>query len=93
MHTPGPWIAYKDIEWEVMPERSDGMTVASCGRIRPEAEANARLIAAAPDLLAALKEIVMWGHKSVMPDSGSPWSVDYHKIKIARAAIEKAEGK
>lgn len=45
-----------------------------------EAEANARLIAAAPDLLAALKLVVEQGN------------LDVWLAKQARAAIAKAEG-
>lgn len=51
---------------------------------QPEAEANARLIAAAPDLLEALEELYKAG-----PDcEGGPLGEAYRK---ARAAIAKAE--
>ncbi len=59
-HTPGPWLSHP---------RSDGITavykwtaetandlVASMSPTQPEAEANARLIAAAPEMLEALEE-------------------------------------
>lgn len=52
----------------------------------PELVANARLIAAAPDLLEALKACVtMYGDEN--PDD------DWTCIKLARAAIAKAEGR
>jgi hypothetical protein len=67
-HTPGPWVA--DLEtypvmvrsasetWPLVDELGNeegraGIFVANTG----DNEANARLIAAAPDLLAALREI------------------------------------
>lgn len=51
-----------------------------------EREANARLIAAAPDLLAALKDIIEGVDECWMFDN--PGSVDR-----AQAAIDKAEGR
>lgn len=47
--------------------------------------ANARLIAAAPDLLAALKELV---EEAVLVWE---YPMDYAQIEAARAAIKKAE--
>lgn len=62
-HTPGPWIlghqlAYPDLRLSV--HQQDGWTIALCDmRVRPteENEANARLIAAAPQLLEALEAV------------------------------------
>ena len=54
----------------------------------PTAEANARLIAAAPELLAALRWIAEHG------DTGAGGRPAYHDMRAhARAAIAKAEGK
>lgn len=53
------------------------------GISRYEAEANARLISSAPDLLEALKHALVYQPKD---DSCDPWVSD------ARAAIAKAEG-
>jgi hypothetical protein len=79
-HTPGPW-------------KADGLTVESIthGNIclvnlaRPKGptEANLRLIAAAPDLLAALRKIVSDG------DFTAPEGMK----RIACDAIAKAEGR
>lgn len=62
-HTPAPWTAKRDrrrtAPWRI--EDSDGMiaevlAIGSFGIARPdETEANANLIAAAPDMLAALR--------------------------------------
>ena len=62
-HTPGPWVTHSPEsrylgEWRIAPPGS--YALASChwqtdsdGNITYNAEANARLIAAAPDLLEA----------------------------------------
>lgn len=56
-HTPGPWIAedYTGADvpaWYVVPASHNGTIAALAGL---DAEANARLIAAAPDMLALAK--------------------------------------
>lgn len=58
---------------------------------REQAEANARLIASAPDLLAALEEIAKGeGAFSLDPLTHAGNTIDNMK-EIARAAIEKAK--
>lgn len=87
-HTPGPWKNERNGNyWSVLgPDRNlhgDGITsspVAAIVQTSPEAAANARLIAAAPDLLNALKRMSF-----EFDDSKST------ACKIARKAIEKAE--
>ena len=72
-HTPGPWKVYEDSHsdaYEVMPDQCDvGDTIAVYGRTR---KANARLIAAAPDLLHALK----WAaeYVSLYTGNGAGWT-------------------
>src|SRR5262245_8831819 len=67
-HTPGPWTVDSDESIAVRPN-GDGGRVCTLNWLRGrqglngrreanEVEANARLIAAAPDMLAALTEIV-----------------------------------
>ena len=81
-HTPGPWTATgvwtsaSDDGWSI---EAPGVEVAFLYRLprRSNPEADARLVAAAPELLAALKLIVH--------HFGDP-------LKVARAAIAKAEG-
>jgi hypothetical protein len=81
-HTPGPWHlevepdalhVYSPVE-EVVHFTDAGWDEST----RATFEANARLIAAAPDLLAALEEIAEWG--------------EWESAPIARAAIAKAKG-
>ena len=81
-HTPGPWSQKgRDI--------FSGTTYIAdvkANRLVPpeEAEANARLIAAAPELLEALRDLVSPYDGNM---DGAPTS-----IKLARAAIAKAGG-
>lgn len=73
-HTPGPWVheVYKG-KYDVHGEPGTGYVAKNIDR-----EANARLIAAAPELLEILKVLV--GHEHV-PDA----------VGKARAIIAKAE--
>ena len=67
-HTPGPWIA---VGYQVEVERDDVPDICSCDPENIDQEhlnwdektvmANARLIAAAPDLLEALREFLECG--------------------------------
>lgn len=81
-HTPGPWKV--DSHGEAVLGR-DGTMVADCcimssRRQTPMCRANATLIAAAPDLLEACKNML--------------WHEDkYAARKQAEAAIAKAEGR
>jgi len=92
LHTPGDWVAtsYEDGKiWLVeVCDIDDGegtaSTVASIEHEGEEGEANARLIAAAPDLLAALKEMSM--HWPAQP----PKSPAFGAYARACAAIAKA---
>lgn len=69
--TPGPWIVRQGDEWTcdvvthhgVLPDGSpNAWTVASCNRHREECSDNLRLIAAAPELLAALTQLCFMAH-------------------------------
>lgn len=62
-HTPGPWIADPDdrpgMEWNIHVVQADSPDNRICFMTsNGPSEANARLIAAAPDLLAALTTLV-----------------------------------
>src|SRR5688572_22997275 len=108
-HTPGPWVQDPtgDIGWWLIgtaerevaeargEDRFSGMTAG-------EARANARLIAAAPDLLAALKELVDWQgveHQAAAGPDGDAEDCpgdDTCRCPIVaqvNAAIAKAEGR
>ena len=98
-HTPGPWTVWgmssNDGEAEVV-SNADG-SKAICwtadtynedkdrGETTSEDKANAHLIAAAPELLAVLKDL--WGWEDVIEE----WDKELHGQM--RAAIAKAEGR
>ncbi len=96
-HTPGPW--YQVGSW-VEVEDEDTPDICTCN---PEAigqshlkwdwktvHANARLIAAAPDLLAALNVVFAESEKAISMLGIPLVSADWHES--ARAAIAKATG-
>lgn len=86
-HTPGPWMALEpessEEHWEI--EDGFGHTATVYGD-DAEAEANARLIAAAPDLLAACKA---WEYAR---KEGGISMVDWFNVawEKTQAAIAKA---
>lgn len=93
-YTPGPWEVIHDIGIKV--HRSEpipkgaryAVAQVGVGRGDPQDEANARLIAAAPDLLEALKELADADpHLAENPRYGAP------VYARAYAAIKKAEGR
>lgn len=94
-HTPGPWDLsqrnpYPGCRYAIMPDANGhGWNIAHvCNG--EDAAANARLIASAPDLLAALEDVTQ---------ELDEWLVDMcvpvatrEKIEYARAAIARARG-
>lgn len=103
-HTPGPWrrCEYSEIRAD-RPDDDDSVVVAALfctplGGIdgeRPldvhEAEANANLITAAPDLLEALKALMGHDEQLQVSIGGNPIYVDAFMDKC-RATITSAEG-
>ena len=86
-HTPGPWTILPNTPHFVRAMHpTEGMQpVATVYHFDGELAANARLIAAAPDLLAALY--------SIATDPSAIYSgANAHIGDIARAAIAKATG-
>jgi hypothetical protein len=104
-HTPGPWDYEQSLRgdgvpipysWQVLAEIAPPpgvdeafMHVADC-----ETEANARLIAAAPDLLAALRECITDdGAAALASDDPEMMRRRLAAInRVCRAAIAQAEG-
>ena len=83
-HTPGPWVAERG---SIRTANNSKWLFHSASTNAYEREANAALGAAAPDMLAALREIV-----STLDDpTDATLSQDARKASIiARAAIKKA---
>lgn len=88
-HTPGPWWVDGPGEGiEVHDTFGRTASVWGEGGKESEAWANARLIAAAPELLAALKFIV-----NDCPEPGEAAQLTAHGYNLACSAIAKAEGR
>ncbi|MFO0447229.1 MAG: hypothetical protein ACK52I_00840 [Pseudomonadota bacterium] len=87
-HTPGPWHRNEE---DGTIANSGGMVVAAAYELRHETtsdveEANARLIAAAPDLLAALDALIVAIYEGKYVD---PYSDVYRDALNARAKATK----
>ncbi len=75
-HTPGPWRTSHHGDWVVGRDDKSGSVVVAKGAFNWKA--NSRLIAAAPDLLEALSEMVEIAEAQGL------------RVTRARAAISKA---
>ena len=97
--TPGPWLPMAGMPTNILD--SSGLRVARCdydGEMdNPQCDANARLIAAAPDLLEACRNVLRTC-EHVEPWDGDDGgvmievSLSRRTIHALREAIAKAEG-
>lgn len=91
-YATGQWAVIDDVPnaaigYRAIIEIDDGHPGAIVCNPSPMGEANARLIAAAPDLLAALEELLPIAARSIQGTTdGEPI------LQAARAAIAKATG-
>jgi len=85
-HTPGPWKAHKD-NFTVTANHGIICKVAT-GENRDEEDANLALIAAAPDLLECLDNLLSLGSSEHFGE----WE-KWEEVIAAREAIAKAEGR
>lgn len=95
-HTPGPWFTFEDNNWHdhkrwfVGSDADDNHVVAAAGI---KSEANARLIAAAPELLEALQKARIQLHTYYI---GTVKAYEQREIELGLdkidAAIAKAKG-
>lgn len=98
-HTQGPWAALRRDGWNNPSMQIFTITPIDFERITSadgaaECEANARLIAAAPEMLEAL--IALMGNYSKVWQNATCESMDACEDKgwlMAKAAITKAEGR
>jgi len=86
-HTPGPWTLHETVRGIRI---EDSKTTVCSVFPRGDKEANARLIAAAPDLLAALR-LVERQHEGRVVGIGQT-KCECDVCAVVRAAIAKAEG-
>jgi poly(3-hydroxybutyrate) depolymerase len=85
-HTPSPWTVEQDAFCFTV--NADFSPVAFVTGDNAEGRANARLIAASPDMLAALEIIA----GLTMSRFHKPQDLGNAAIKVARAAIQRATG-
>ena len=102
-HTPGPWVHTGNTVQSV--GRYYSSTLIATTSMAPHfehAEANARLIAAAPELYDALRElltdmVIAQGNMRKAAKRDPAWEgcaeIIQPRVDAARAAIAKAEGK
>ena len=91
-HTPGPWktsamapgIVYREADG-----KRDELVCTAYRRNDDEHNANARLIASAPDLLVTLRELLA----DCTDTDGGLLRPTHYVVDRARAAIAKAEGR
>ena len=104
-HTPGPWQVYKgpmNMDGGLNPffrgivallkhsgEDDDVCVILDRNEEAHDYEANARLIAAAPELIEALQDLVDWQNGPPLPSYVKGWTESMEK---ATAAIAKATG-
>lgn len=93
-HTPGPWVyessIYEDAHCAIAALNEANLQTVALVMKRPGAPLNACLIAAAPDLLEALRSAA--DSLQQLVDLGRI-PANNAGLRDARAAIEKAEGR
>ncbi len=94
-HTRGPWqIAEPDDgNFKTVVFDADMMTVATVPTATFEGDANARLIAAAPDMLAALKELLAVSELAVVRSDRLGFAHEAAKSAVAKACGKGASTK
>lgn len=88
-HTPGPWFVHVPRTLPEVIARKGAVTICKCrnGSLN-DGLANARLIAAAPELYEALRKI-----DRINGSTGGPEAMVREFKHIARAALARAEGR
>ena len=91
-HTPGPWYVGNEDRHDqpqvlTLPGELIAVITHECVKQPPELQANAALIAAAPDLYKALKECADALHDIATGKGGWAWE---EVLDTARAALTKA---
>ncbi len=103
-HTAGEWrtdgrranecpgIDRDGRNWQVYVEADNSTVIARChGATQEEAEANARLIAAVPDLLRVVESVFLWDlSKDIGKGKRKPSPLYPSIVEAAREALKKA---
>lgn len=86
-HTPGPWMVTATEDCYCVANAGRYVIVPERGKVKADnSEADARLIAAAPELLAALERMLSKAYKQ-------NWNDNYpEELEQAESAIAKAKG-
>ena len=97
MHTKGPWTAEFTNVYLVDEDRSKWELLADC-RINdsidyPKAKANARLIAAAPELLGIVENYADELHSQLQQAGDEAWKSIQAELERVEEAIRKAKEK
>jgi hypothetical protein len=103
-HTPGPWFEptesaakYGFPRWDIIAKDGDGVQyIAKALPVEASKEkrqANARLIAAAPDLLSASNRLVYAVSMAIQEGKISADAILEHEMRAVYDAIAKAEGR
>lgn len=93
-HTPGPWVFSQDAGWYIRAEGVSLMGNETYYPWNPENIADWQLIAAAPDLLEALKALSCTARTfRNVPQEKQCWTpIDDEALEAAFNAISKATG-
>ena len=91
-HTPGPWqVFYMPASSDTDDEHHFALVANKNKSTFDENNSNARLMAAAPDLLEALQRLMPILNRAESNASGNPeWEDVSGRVNKARAAIAKA---
>ncbi len=83
-HTPGPWGPYLKTQPYIIESKATEGAIVACLPLGDEWEANANLIAAAPDLLEIIEQCLKRGWM---------WDNDPSLYDAAAKVVRKAKGK
>ena len=85
-YTPGPWEASDSVGWAIYPEKPGASHIAQLNKWRSNSAANARLMAAAPDMLEALELVQQYW----ATNPGLTYEIT--TMEVVEKAIAKAKG-
>ncbi len=91
-HTPGPWRVIRKVGLTIYPEENKSVYIAFMNNARSNCEANANLMAAAPEMLDLLEWLTHL-HHGVSKDGDKPSDAEWEDcLEQAKPIIAKAKG-